>query len=54
MNNQLNNVTGKFVEIDSEKYYKIKNSDQMSAFFISVVSASDHWLFISSTGSLSA
>ncbi|MEH6452360.1 MAG: hypothetical protein V7782_04885 [Psychromonas sp.] len=50
----LTNVTGEFVEIEGEKFYQITNSDQMPAFFISVVSASDHWFFISSTGSLSA
>lgn len=37
-----------------EQYYQIANVDQMKPFFISVVSASDHWLFISSTGCLSA
>jgi hypothetical protein len=47
-------VSGSFVEMDGDKYYQIKNSDQMAPFFISVVSASDHWLFISSTGCLSA
>ncbi|WP_391091673.1 hypothetical protein [Vibrio sp. NH-UV-68] len=47
-------VTGHFVDLDGERFYKIANVDQMSPFFISVVSASDHWLFISSTGSLSA
>lgn len=45
---------GRFVDFDGERYYKISNVDQMEPFFISVVSASDHWLFISSTGSLSA
>jgi len=47
-------VSGHFVEIEGDKYYQIKHSDQMAPFFISVVSASDHWLFISSTGCLSA
>ena len=47
-------ILGKFVSIDNDKYYKISNSDQMKPFFISVVSPSDHWLFISSTGCLSA
>lgn len=47
-------VSGSFVVLDDDKYYQIKNSDQMKPFFISVVSASDHWLFISSTGCLSA
>lgn len=47
-------IVGKFVSIDDDKYYKISNSDQMKPFFISVVSSSDHWLFISSTGCLTA
>ncbi|PMH43219.1 hypothetical protein BCU68_04320 [Vibrio sp. 10N.286.49.B3] len=47
-------VEGTFVDLNGERYYKISNVDQMNPFFISVVSASDHWLFISSTGSLSA
>ncbi|MGR5232773.1 hypothetical protein [Vibrio rotiferianus] len=47
-------VEGRFVDLDGERYYKISHVDQMNPFFISVVSASDHWLFISSTGSLSA
>ncbi|WP_413700271.1 hypothetical protein ACLKMH_24100 [Psychromonas sp. KJ10-10] len=47
-------VEGQFVNLLGERYYKIANVDQMAPFFISVVSASDHWLFISSTGSLSA
>ena len=37
-----------------EQYYCIKNYDQMPPFFINVVSSSDHWMFISSTGGLSA
>ncbi|MCZ4294680.1 hypothetical protein [Vibrio sinaloensis] len=47
-------VAGEFVDLEGERFYKISNVDQMKPFFISVVSASDHWLFISSTGSLSA
>ncbi|ABM02404.1 conserved hypothetical protein [Psychromonas ingrahamii 37] len=54
MENLSNSVSGKFIAIDGDKYYQIKNVDQMAPFFISVVSASDHWLFISSTGCLSA
>ncbi|WP_354623843.1 hypothetical protein [Psychromonas sp. MME2] len=52
--NLLAEISGKFVTVDGDKYYQISNADQMKPFFISVVSASDHWLFISSTGSLSA
>nr|NQU94398.1 hypothetical protein [Bacteroidota bacterium] len=47
-------ISGQFVEIDNEKYYQIKNYHEMPDFFISIVSDSDHWMFISSTGSLSA
>ncbi|MFW5972522.1 MAG: hypothetical protein ACOCTG_00905 [Bacteroidota bacterium] len=47
-------VTGEFAEIDGESYYCIGNYDGMPPFFISVVSAADHWLFISSTGALTA
>ncbi|MGR5145481.1 hypothetical protein ACQKP8_02900 [Photobacterium alginatilyticum] len=51
---QSSDVAGKFVTLDGEKYYVIENVDHMAPFFISVVSASNHWLFISSTGSLTA
>lgn len=47
-------VSGKFVEIENEQYYKISNYDQMADFFISLISCSDQWLFISSNGSLTA
>ncbi len=43
---------GQFVEIDQEKYYQIRNYHQMPDFFISIVSDSDHWMFLSSNGSL--
>lgn len=47
-------VKGEFIEIDGERYYKIINYHQIKDFFISIVSNSDHWMFISSNGSLSA
>jgi len=47
-------VTGSFIQSEGEKYYKIRNYDQMPPFFMSIVSAYDHWLFISSNGALSA
>ncbi len=45
---------GRFVELDNEKFYKISNSNQMPDFFMTIVSSSDHWMFISSNGALSA
>ena len=47
-------VEGSYVNFLGEVYYCIKNYDKMSPFFMSIVSSSDHWLFISSTGGLSA
>jgi hypothetical protein len=47
-------VEGAFIELNGEPYYKIHNMDQMPAFFISLVSSSDHWFYISSSGCLSA
>ena len=45
---------GNFVLIDSEKYYQITNYDSMQPFFISLASDSNHWMYIASTGGLSA
>ena len=42
------------VSINGEMFYKIANHDQMRPFFMSIVSDSNHWLFISSNGGLSA
>ena len=47
-------VSGEFINMAGERYYAIRNVDKMAPFFISVVSSSDHWLFISSTGGLTA
>ncbi len=47
-------VVGEFVTIDNESYYKIENSDTLRPFFMSIVSNSNHWMFISSNGGLSA
>ena len=42
------------VKIDNEPYFKISNCDAMAPFFMSIVSDSNHWLFIASNGGLSA
>lgn len=47
-------VKGEFVELDNEQFYKITNSSQMPDFFMTIVSDSDHWMFLSSNGSLTA
>ncbi|MCA9956207.1 MAG: hypothetical protein KC434_15870, partial [Anaerolineales bacterium] len=47
-------VAGKFVELMGETFYQIAHYDQMPPFFMSLVSSSDHWLFIASTGGLTA
>ncbi len=47
-------VSGEFLTLAGERYYAIRNVDEMAPFFISLVSNSDHWLFISSTGGLTA
>ena len=47
-------VSGTEVKIDGETYYKITNYDAMRPFFMSIVSNSNHWMFLSSTGGLTA
>ncbi len=47
-------VTGGFVDVDGERYYVIRNVDRMPPFFVSVISSADHWLFVSSSGGLTA
>ncbi|MBN2003784.1 MAG: hypothetical protein JXA21_10540, partial [Anaerolineae bacterium] len=47
-------VTGDYVTLGDESYYCIHNYDQMAPFFMTVVSSTDHWLFISSNGGLTA
>ena len=57
-NNRLNTrdkkVAGEIITINDEQYYKISNYDEMHPFFISVVSESDLWMYISSNGALTA
>lgn len=42
------------VAIGGETFFKISNSDALRPFFMSVVSDSNHWMFISSNGGLTA
>ncbi len=46
---QLSNV-----KLGGEDFYKISGVDQMSPFLMSIVSDSNHWMFISSNGGLTA
>jgi hypothetical protein len=45
---------GNYVNIDNELFYKIENSDTLRPFFMSIVSDTNHWLFVSSNGGISA
>jgi hypothetical protein len=47
-------VQGNIVMMDGEQWYCISNYQQMAPFLMSIVSASDLWLFISSSGGLTA
>lgn len=54
LNTVQKEVDGSFVEFDDEKFFRISNYDQMPDFFMSIVSDSDHFMFISSNGALTA
>ncbi len=54
INSSAGEVRGEYVALGSERFYRIANYDRMSPFFMSLVSASNHWLFISSNGGLTA
>lgn len=47
-------ITGELVTLENESYYKIANSHTMRPFFMTIVSDSNHWMFISSNGGLTA
>jgi len=47
-------VDGGYVSLFGEDYYRIGNYDSLDPFFITLVSSSNHWLFISTTGGLTA
>ncbi len=42
------------VVLGEERFFKIANSDALRPFFMSIVSDSNHWMFISSNGGLTA
>lgn len=45
---------GDYVQLDGEYFYRIRHFDLMEPFFISLVSYSNLWLFISTSGGLTA
>ena len=45
---------GRLVDLDGRRFYRISSYDAMPPFFMTVVGASDVWLFISSSGGLTA
>lgn len=47
-------VSSGFVNLLGDTYYRIGNYDSMPPFFMTVVSSGDHWLFVSTTGGLTA
>lgn len=47
-------VSFETIKIDKDTFFKIVNYDEMSPFFMTIVSDVDFWLFISSTGGLTA
>lgn len=53
-NNDYQQHDVSLVSIDNENFYKISNVDDLRPFFMSIVSDSNHWMFISSNGGLSA
>ncbi|WP_149276961.1 hypothetical protein [Pareuzebyella sediminis] len=47
-------IGGQLVRFENEDYYRISNYDGMRPFFMSIISHSNHWMFISSNGGLTA
>ncbi len=47
-------VGGQFVHLDDVDMYRINGFDRMPPFLMSIVSDSDHWMYVSSRGGLAA
>ena len=47
-------VNGSFITINGERFYEIANYDEMQPFFISLASDTDLWMYLASTGGLTA
>lgn len=50
----IDNITLEVTRFENENYFKIESHDQLRPFFMSIVSDSNHWMFISSNGGISA
>lgn len=46
--------TGRLIDLDGERAWQIDGLEALPPFLISVVSAGDHWLFVSTAGALTA
>ncbi len=51
---ETNKKTIKLTTINGEEFLMIENVDHQRPFFMSMASASNHWMFISSNGGLTA
>ena len=47
-------IVGEYTTLNDGEYFVIRNFNKMRAFFMTVVSANNHWMFISSNGALTA
>jgi len=54
LNDAFSEVSSEIVTIGEEEFYCIRNYNHMDPFFMSIVSNSDHWMYLSSKGGLSA
>ena len=50
----MKKATGQFITINGERFYEIANYDAMKPFFISLASDTDLWMYLASTGGLTA
>jgi hypothetical protein len=53
-NSVMKKVEMQVVEYENENYFKMTNCDVLRPFFMSIVSDSNHWMFVSSNGGISA
>jgi hypothetical protein len=54
INSGNSKVSEGFQTIDGELFYSIENYNRMAPFFMTITSNTNHWMFISSTGGLTA